>query len=169
MRWNRIAKMKKTILTAIALLCLSTPLQAQEVIRRKCLIGAPCYIDSDKTVLREKPNKDSRIILQASPARKGGKIYFYLRDVTFSGATFWGYFEAVEPIVDLTTGKTREGGWASLDNAFTEIVGMWTLFEGTAGEGVIFALFEPNDTPILIVNSKLVKGAFLIKKNQLFL
>ena len=161
--------MKKIILIAIALLCLSTPLQAQEVIRKKChILGIPCYIDSDTTVLREKPDKDSRIILQASPARKGGKIYFYLRDITFSEETFWGYFEAVEPIVDLTTGKTREGGWASLDNAFTEIVEMWPLIEGTAGEGVIFALFEPNDTPILLVNSKLVKGAFLIKKNQLF-
>ncbi len=168
-QWNRIAKMKKTILIAIALLCLSTPLQAQEVIKKKCLtIGIPCYIDSDTTVLREKPNKDSRITLQASPARKGSKIYFYLRDVTFSGTTRWGYFEAVEPIVDLATGKTREGGWTPLDNAFSEMVGMWSLFEGNREtmEGVMVALFKPN-TFMLLVNSKFVTGVFPLKGHNM--
>lgn len=160
--------MKKTILTAIALLCLSTPLQAQEVTKTSCLIiGFPCYIDSDKTVLREKPNKDSRIILQASPARKGSKIYFYLRNVTLSGATSWGYFEAVEPIVDLTTGKTREGGWAPLDNAFAEVVWAQFLFGNEIEkEHVILFLLEPNNTPILLVDSKFFKGVFLLEGNH---
>ncbi len=155
--------MKKIILAVITLLCLSTPLYAQEVITSPCrIIDIPCYIASDETVLREEPNKDSRIVLQASPARKGSKIYFYLRQIVLYGEKFWGYFEAVEPIVDLMTGKTSEGGWAPLSTAFTEVVWAQQLL-GKADEGVTFFLFKPN-TPMLIVNSKLVTGAFPLKE-----
>lgn len=119
MKWNRMSEMKKTILTAIALLCLSTPLQAEDV---PCiLMGAPCYIKSNTTILWKEPSEDSPIVQQLSPARDSDRLYFYLRARRKVKEKWWGYFEPVEPILDLITGKMMAGGWTPLDNAFHDM------------------------------------------------
>ena len=111
--------MKKTILTAIALLCLSTPLQARDC---PCIVlDIPCYIKSSTTILRKEPSKDSPIVQQLSPARDSDRLYFYLRSRKKVKEGLWGYFEPVEPIVDLITGKTMAGGWTPLANAFHDL------------------------------------------------
>lgn len=110
--------MKKIILTAIALLCLSTPLQAKDF---PCFIlDVPCYVKSGATILRKEPSEDSPIVQQLSPARDSDKLYFYLRAkiAVKEKRQGWGYFEPVEPIVDMITGKTMAGGWVLLTNAF---------------------------------------------------
>lgn len=111
--------MKKTILTAIALLCLSTPLQAMDL---PCFIlDAPCYIKSNTTILRKEPSEDSPIVQQLSTARDSDRLYFFFRAKREVKGKLWGYFEPVEQIVDMTTGKTMAGGWAPLDNAFHDV------------------------------------------------
>ena len=55
-----------------------------------------------------------------------------------------------------------------MDNAFSEMVGMWSLFEGNREtmEGVMVALFKPN-TFMLLVNSKFVTGVFPLKGHNM--
>ena len=111
--------MKKTILTATALLCLSTPLQAFDL---PCTaLDVPCYVKSNTTILRKEPSEDSPIMQQLSPARDSDKLYFYLRAKIEVKRKWWGYFEPVEPIVDMITGKKMAGGWTPLDNAFHDL------------------------------------------------
>ena len=88
----------------------------------RCLIlDAPCYIKSNTTILRKEPSEDSPIVQQLSPARDSDRLYYYLRATMVVKGKVWGYFESVEPIVDLITGKKMAGGWASLDNAFHDL------------------------------------------------
>lgn len=156
-RWNRIAKMKKTILTAIALLCLSTPLQAFDY---PCFIlDVPCYVKSNTTILREKPSEDSQIVQQLSPARDSDRLYYYLRVRRAVKRKWWGYFEPVEPIVDMITGKTMAGGWAPLANAFHDVDKTTSVFNEPEKNIVMdIWFFEPNKFSVFVMS---VSDAYL--------
>lgn len=135
--------MKKTILTAIALLCLSTPLQAMDL---PCFIlDAPCYIKSNTTILRKEPSEDSPIVQQLSPARDSDRLYYYLRVRMPIKEKWWGYFESVEPSVDLITGKMMAGGWAPLANAFHDVDSATDVIKDDKQEVTVgFMVCKPN-------------------------
>lgn len=137
--------MKKTILTAIALLCLSTPLQAEDF---PCFIlDVPCYVKSGATILRKEPSEDSPIVQQLSPARDSDRLYYYLRVRMQIKGKWWGYFESVEPIVDLITGKMMAGGWAPLANAFHDLdesSSANVIKDDKQEVAVEFMVFKPN-------------------------
>lgn len=148
--------MKKTILTATALLCLSTPLQAEDMPPWRCMvIGAPCYIKSNTTILRKVPSEDSQIVQQLSPARDSDKLYYYLRARMQVKGKLWGYFESVEPIVDMITGKKMAGGWAPLDNAFHDVYdpSVEELEKYDGRHRHIMLMFRPN-VPVYVVEGK---------------
>lgn len=143
--------MKKTILTAITLLCLSTPLQAFETYCN--VLDAPCYMKSNTTILRKEPSEDSPIVQQLSPARDSDRLYFFFRAKREVKGKLWGYFEPVEPIVDMITGKKMAGGWASLDNAFHDVYDPSVKeLEQLDGQHTMF-MYRPK-TPVYFVETK---------------
>lgn len=129
--------MKKNILALITLLCLSSPLHAEDIPCR--VIGAPCYL-KDVSVLRELPYGKSKIVEQLSRLRPHQydikqvysaysgekKLYFYLsKDIDLKGK-LWGYFVPTSIslifVLSPSSDKKVKSGWVSLDQLDNEIV-----------------------------------------------
>ncbi len=157
-RWNRIAKMKKTILTAIALLCLSTPLQAKETSvplpskEMPCFVlGAPCRIKHE-IILRKEPNEDSPIVYKQFPIEDDGR-YFIFEKREYCNEKACGYFTTI-PTLGLILGNTiYVSGWAPLDNAVHDIRSPLS-FESELYIGqVSMEIYEPG-FPVYTVETK---------------
>lgn len=128
--------MKKNILALITLLCLSSPLHAEDIPCR--VIDAPCYL-KDVSVLRKYPFGSSEIAAQLNQllpksfnklvysAYSGDqKLYFYMDHSIDSEKKWWGYYIPVTLSDKYGTQIEKrkdgaKGGWVSSDQLDKEI------------------------------------------------
>ena len=160
--------MKKTILTATALLCLSTPLQAKEIpssllaspskVIRCYIVDAPCRIKNE-IILRKEPSEYSPIVQRLPPPTENNFFenshrYFYLRATMRNKEKVWGYFEPLNQTFNVITGDPMtESGWAPLDNAVHDIYPPSSADLAIYGGQASLEIFGPG-TPVYIIEQE---------------